>query len=150
MTIEYIKQKKDGSVEGGPFADGAIYIHISDESPLWDQIRDWMATGGVIDPVDPPPVPVTIVDALDFWSRMTNEEADIVYGAMETQPFRIRKIFETAQTFRSDHELWPLLTQMANQLFSEERAAAILAPSQLPPDISGRPAASPEQPIMLE
>ncbi|MGI8395686.1 hypothetical protein ACRYWZ_04855 [Agrobacterium deltaense] len=79
---------------------------------------------------EPPAVtPVTVIFAVDLWSRMTNAEADQVGAAMEAQPFRIRKIFETANSYRSDHELWPLLQQIATTLFGAERAAEILAPS---------------------
>lgn len=73
--------------------------------------------------------PVIIVYKLDLWSRMTDEEADQVGTAMEEQPFRIRKIFESAVSYRSDHELWPLLVQIATALFGEDRASEILAPS---------------------
>lgn len=73
--------------------------------------------------------PVTVVYSVDLWSRMTNAEADQVGAEMEQQPFRIRKIFETANSYRSDHELWPLLAQIATTLFGAERAGEILAPS---------------------
>lgn len=77
----------------------------------------------------PFPEPVTVVYSVDLWSRMTDSEADQVATAMGIQPFRIRKIFETANSYRSDHELWPLLVQIATALFGEDRAAEILAPS---------------------
>lgn len=78
----------------------------------------------------PFPDPVTVVYSVDIWSRMTGAEADQVGAAMAEQSFRVRKIFETANSYRSDHELWPLLVQIATTLFGEERAAQILAPSQ--------------------
>ena len=85
---------------------------------------------GVVVVFEPPVVPpVTVVFAVDLWSRMTDAEADQVGAAMAGQPFRVRKIFETANSYRSDHELWPLLVQIATTLFGEERAAQILAPS---------------------
>lgn len=71
---------------------------------------------------------VTILPAVTLWERMTEAEAEQVAEVMATQPFRTRKIFETAATFRSDHELWPLLESMATQLFGEARAAELLAP----------------------
>lgn len=77
----------------------------------------------------PVAAPVTVVFAVDLWSRMNDAEADQVGAAMAEQPFRIRKIFETANSYRSDHELWPLLAQIATTLFGAERAAEILAPS---------------------
>lgn len=88
--------------------------------------------GNVIEYAPPPAEAVTVVYSVDLWSRMTNAEADQVGAEMENQPFRIRKIFETASSFRSDHELWPLLNQLATALFGEERAAQILAPSNQP------------------
>ncbi len=76
-----------------------------------------------------------MVYSVDFWTRLdggadgNSGEVAQVLAAMEQQPIRTRKIFETANSFRSDHELWPLLNQLATALFGEERAAQILAPS---------------------
>ncbi|MGV1784538.1 MULTISPECIES: hypothetical protein [Agrobacterium] len=75
------------------------------------------------------PDPVTVVYSVDLWTRMTNAEADQVGAAMDQQPFRVRRIFESANSYRSDHELWQLLVQIATDLFGAERAAQILAPS---------------------
>ncbi len=76
----------------------------------------------------PPASPiVTVLPAVTLWERLTDAEAEQVNAAMATQPFRTRQIFLTANTFRSDHELWPLLVQMATDLFGEERAAELLS-----------------------
>ena len=75
------------------------------------------------------PDPVTVVYSVDLWTRMTNAEADQVGAAMDQQPFRVRRIFESANSYRSDHELWQLLVQIATDLFGAERAAQILSPS---------------------
>ncbi|WP_421460603.1 hypothetical protein [Agrobacterium tumefaciens] len=86
-------------------------------------------------PSSPFPEPATILYAVDFWTRLdggvdgNSGEVAQVLAAMEMQPIRIRKIFETANSYRSDHELWPLLQQLATSLFGAERAAEILAPS---------------------
>lgn len=78
--------------------------------------------------VEPEPEPdVTIISAVTLWERMSEDEAEQVETVMAMQPFRTRQIFMTAQTFRSDHELWPLLTHMAAELFGEERASELLA-----------------------
>lgn len=71
--------------------------------------------------------PVTVLPAVTLWERLTNAEADQVNTTMATQPFRTRQIFMTANTFRSDHELWPLLESMATDLFGEERAVQLLS-----------------------
>jgi len=79
-----------------------------------------------------PPIPepepvVTVLPAVTLWERLTEDEADQVNEVMATQSVRTQRIFTTANTFRSDHELWPLLEQMATDLFGEERATSLLA-----------------------
>lgn len=69
-----------------------------------------------------------------LWSRMTNAEAERVEAAMMGQPIRVQNIFRAASSYRSDHELWPLLQSVAVGLFGETRAAEILAASS--PDSS--------------
>lgn len=78
---------------------------------------------------EPEPDPVTVVYPVDLWSRLTNAEAEAVEAAMTTQPIRVQNIFRAASSYRSDHELWPLLKTMAVGLFGAERAAVILAAS---------------------
>lgn len=84
--------------------------------------------GEVVEHTPPMVPPVVVIPAVALWERMTEIEAEQVNEAMATQPFRTRQIFLTANTFRSDHELWPLLEQMATDLFGEIRAAELLAP----------------------
>ncbi|WP_439273532.1 hypothetical protein [Pseudochrobactrum sp. HB0163] len=78
-------------------------------------------------PPKPQPEPVTVMPAVTLWERLSNDEAEQVEAAMAMQPVRVRQIFMTASTYRSDHELWPVLQQVAVQLFGEKRAAEILA-----------------------
>lgn len=114
--------------EGYP--DAAIEISFDQYRELLEFCGARRFVDGVVVVFEPPVViPVTVVFAVDLWSRMTDIEADQVDAAMADQPFRIRKIFETANSYRSDHELWPLLEQIATTLFGAERAAEILAPS---------------------
>ncbi|WP_235889927.1 hypothetical protein [Brucella haematophila] len=81
----------------------------------------------LVEHTPPEPEPdATVLPAVTLWERMTDDEAEQVNAAMATQPFRTRQIFLTANTFRSDHELWPLLVQMATELFGEERAGDLL------------------------
>ncbi|WP_247880179.1 hypothetical protein [Brucella pituitosa] len=91
--------------------------------------RKWQ-DGRVVEYTPPTPEPqpvVTILPAVTLWERLTEDEADRVNEAMATQSVRTQRIFTTANTFRSDHELWPLLEQMATELFGAERAAQLLA-----------------------
>ncbi len=92
-------------------------------------IAEWEAVGNLIEPYLPGPEsePVIIIPAVTLWERLTDSEAIQVNDAMATQPVRTRQIFLTANTFRSDHELWPLLQQVTTNLFGVERAAELLA-----------------------
>lgn len=83
--------------------------------------------GQIVEYTPPFVEPVTVLPAVTLWERLTEAEAEKVNAAMATQPFRTRQIFLTANTFRSDHELWPLLESMATNLFGEARAAELLA-----------------------
>lgn len=76
------------------------------------------------------PEPISVVYAVDLWSRLTDEEALQVGSAMEGQSFRMQNIFRAANSYRSDHELWSLLFLVASTLFGEDRAKVILAPSE--------------------
>lgn len=78
----------------------------------------------------PPPPAIVVVYPVDLWSRMTNAEADQVEARMATQSVRVQNIFKSASSYRSDHELWPLLESMATSLFGSTRASEVLAPSQ--------------------
>ncbi|WP_192798451.1 hypothetical protein [Brucella intermedia] len=102
-----------------------ISVEQHDEFLSWQGLRRW-DNGQVVEYSPPDVDPVAIIPAVTLWERMTDVEAEQVNAAMATQPFRTRQIFLTANTFRSDHELWPLLVQMATDLFGEERAAGLL------------------------
>lgn len=120
-------------IHGEDIPDGTV--DVTDEQ--WREILQscgskLLINGEIVDAEVPPietPEPVTVVYSVDLWSRMTEDEAAQVGAVMDDQPFRVRKIFESASTFRSDHELWPLLEQIATTLFGAERAVEILAPS---------------------
>lgn len=101
-----------------------------------DDYVAWLAEGNMPEPYTlSAEAPVTVVYSVDFWTRLdggpdgNSGEVARVLAAMEQQPIKTRKIFDTANSFRSDHELWPLLNQLATGLFGKERAAQILAPS---------------------
>lgn len=69
---------------------------------------------------------VHILSSSILWQRMTNEEAEQVKAAMESFPFRIQQIFLTSVTFRSDHDLWPILVETATNLFGVERTNELI------------------------
>ena len=90
--------------------------------------------GAIFDPEENellgPQVNVTyFVRAGDLWERVTEEEAEAIEAAIATQPIRIQNIFRARTEYHSNHELFPLLTEIAETLFGKERASEILAPS---------------------
>ncbi|WP_247880622.1 hypothetical protein [Brucella intermedia] len=112
------------------YPEDAIEITQEDWRELLNNSANRRWDGSKVIEYKPPAVkPVTIIPAVTLWERMTDAEAEQVNAAMATQPFRTRQIFLTANTFRSDHELWPLLVQMAIDLFGEARAAELLSPA---------------------
>ena len=100
---------------------GTVNVPLKPGSDYIMKNGEWVHT-----PISPDPV-IVVVPAVTLWERMSEDEAVQVEAAMSTQPFRTRQIFMTAQTFRSDHELWPLLEAMAKELFGEQRAADLLS-----------------------
>ncbi|WP_433762629.1 hypothetical protein [Brucella anthropi] len=134
-TIKLLFKREDGTFVAE--INGLPYHVISSDELYWRLAVDEAGRLGSELKFEPAPEPitgsdVTILPAVTLWERLTETEAEQVNAAMATQPFRTRQIFLTANTFRSDHELWPLLVQMATDLFGEERASQLLAdPSEL-------------------
>lgn len=95
--------------------------------PPEDGRQKWNEETGTWSPL---PTPVIIVYAVDLWSRTDEEEATKIEESMELQPVRLRNIFKSASSYRSDSPLWPLLLGIATTLFGEARAKQLLAPSE--------------------
>jgi len=130
MVIKSVKYTLDGSMLA---TISGISMIVPDDigNRHRSMIADWEAKGNVIEPYVPQPEdPIILsIPAVTLWERMTEAEGEQVEAVMQTQPFRIRQIFTTAQTYRSDHELWPLLQQVATELFGVQRADELLAQS---------------------
>ena len=103
-------------------------------SPLTPIITQWLIDNPDHEilpyiPPEPEPEPPIVIPAVTFWERTTEAEGTAIETMLNQQPFRIRQIFMTAQSYRSDHELWPLLQSAAIGLFGEARADELLAQS---------------------
>ncbi|MBX8799225.1 hypothetical protein HBA92_00480 [Ochrobactrum sp. MR28] len=114
------------AVGGNPSPDdyqaGTIEIPLKpSENHHW-QNDEWV----YVEP-EPEPEAVITIPAVTFWERTTEAEGTAIETMLNQQPFRVRQIFMTAQSYRSDHELWPLLQSAAIGLFGETRAAELLA-----------------------
>lgn len=128
MEITFANYTENGSII--VVIDGQEMIVPNDmENRHRIMLAEWEAGGNVIEAYVPEPeAPAVIsIPAVTLWERMTEAEGEQVEAVMQAQPFRIRQIFTTAQTYRSDHELWPLLQQVATELFGVQRAGDLLA-----------------------
>ncbi|RYE61044.1 MAG: hypothetical protein EOP20_00840 [Hyphomicrobiales bacterium] len=105
-------------------------LYVPDDSANTDRqaVQAWVAGGGKVSPYQPLATIVTLFPA-DLWRRASDGEAERIMAAIDAQPLRIRKIFETARSYQSDDELWPLLVNAATALFGPVRAKELLAPS---------------------
>lgn len=128
MKISSAKYTKFGFVLA-VFDDQEMTIPDDMENGHRIMLAEWEAAGNAIEPYVPEPEAPTVISipAVTLWERMTEAEGEQVESVMQTQPFRIRQIFTTAQSYRSDHELWPLLQQVATELFGAQRAGELLA-----------------------
>lgn len=76
----------------------------------------------------PPPLPLTISkDAI--WRRATDEEAEQMEAALQSQPVRIRRIYDGATFISTADELYVVLEGALVQMFGAERAAQLLEPT---------------------
>lgn len=126
MTIEYIREKSDGSFEGGPFADGSTYVNFSKESPLWKEVEAWIAAGNTPEAyvsVPPPPPPITRRQ-LRLTLVRNGISLSAVEAAIEAMPDGLEKAeaqieWADASTFERSH---PTLLLIASALgLSEEQ-----------------------------
>ena len=112
--------------------DGMPY-HVTPDDPLFAIVVE-MAADAALETeqtmqFEPVISDVTSVMPADLWRRATDDEAEAIEAAMQSQPLRLRRIFQTATSYRSDDELWPLLLGVATELFGSERAEQLLARS---------------------
>ena len=104
------------------YSDGTIEVPLKPSGNHEWQNGEWL----YIEP-EPEPEPAIVIPAVTFWERTTEVAGSAIEAMLNQQSFRVRQIFMTAQSYRSDHELWPLLQTAAIGLFGETRAALLLA-----------------------
>lgn len=142
VTLEYTGETvaDESPLEPGVYLYPAHTTQIVPPAPVEGNMRvfidgswNYKLIDGDSEPTPDPqdvPAPVVIVYPVDLWYRLTDEEAEQVESAMSTQSIRVQNIFKFASSYRSDNEFWTLLNEFAIQLFGEERAGEILAPSE--------------------
>lgn len=76
----------------------------------------------------PPPTPPIVVALGDFWSRLTDEDAEEFDGAMMAKPIRLRRLYQAEQTAYSEGtELFDAVSATLVDLFGQARRNALLA-----------------------
>lgn len=112
-----------------PMVVGADYILFAPSISAADR-KKVMTLAKKNNPEAVIPAPVTVLYKVDFYRRMTDEEAEAVEDEIAKQPVKQRRIFESANSFRSDAPEWQTLNALAGALFGAARAKVILAPSE--------------------
>lgn len=126
MSIEYIREKSDGSFEGGPFADGATYVNFTKESPLWQEVEEWIAAGNTPEAYVVTPRPTTAITRRQLRLTLVRNGISLsaVEAAIEAMPEGLEKAeaqieWADASTFERSH---PTLLLIASALgLSEEQ-----------------------------
>lgn len=131
LIIDVDYSYTDLSGENERLRASAVYRANDNYSPLTALLTQWLAENPDHEilpyiPPEPEPEPPIVIPAVTFWERTTEAEGTAIEAMLNQQPFRIRQIFMAAQSYRSDHEIWPLLRGAAVQLFGENRAAELL------------------------
>lgn len=130
MTFRNVRYAANGSINA---ERAGVQIGIPNDiaNADYQAVIAWEADGNTIAPYEPSvgSDAVIVLYPADLWRRASDEEAVAIDEAMQTQPLRLRRIFQNAQTFQSNDELWPLLFAAAVDLFGDARARQLLATS---------------------
>ncbi len=126
MPIQYIREKSDGSFEGGPFADGSTYLNFTKESPLWQEVEEWIAAGNTPEAYVAAPLPSPPITRRQLRLTLVRNgiSLSIVEAAIEAMPEGLEKAeaqieWADASTFERSH---PTLLLIASALgLSEEQ-----------------------------
>jgi hypothetical protein len=90
-----------------------------------------ITSGVTIQPYVPPALPEEppySVSVEEFWTRMTDAEAESFDAAMWTAPpLRLRRAFNAASSLTKDTELFGFVKDILTTLFGAKRSSAILA-----------------------
>lgn len=71
----------------------------------------------------------TIIYKADIWRRATDAEASIIDGALNSQPVRLRRLWQDSQTLATTDEMYPVVLQAFQEAFGVGRARTLLEPS---------------------
>lgn len=137
MNIIEIRHGKDADVLNFIIDDDGDefdFCYRADDtiSPLTAVLTQYLADNDgqyTVLPYDAPPPPPYRISKSTPWIRMTDDEAELITGAMQQAPSRQKGIYDAATYLSSDDPLWGALHDMiAATLGSSSRADELLAP----------------------
>ncbi len=115
----------------GDTSDCDYVTRPGDDSPINLALQEFLATnpGFPKNPYVPPISGAYRIAKTAPWRRMTDEEAELITGAMRQANARQKAIYDAASYLSSDDPLWSTLHDMiAATLGSASRADELLAP----------------------
>lgn len=102
--------------------DGSPVTRILNEEELTDVLKQYGLPGPIVPAL-------TVIPKNLIWSRATNEEAELMENALQSQPVRLRRIYEGATFISTEDELYGVLRSALEALFGSERAGELLQPT---------------------
>ncbi len=134
VTLDWHAESEE-NVAGETHQNDSYALLPDDPYGLAPALRQWMVDHSgeytilpYVPPADPGPQPYRIAKSTP-WLRMTDEEAELITGAMQQAPSRQKGIYDAATYLSSDDPLWAALHDMiATTLNSSTRADELLAP----------------------
>lgn len=74
-----------------------------------------------------PPIPPRVVYKADIWRRASEAEAETMDAMLNSQPVRLRRMWEDAVHLQSNDELFATIEAALTSAFGSERASELLA-----------------------
>ncbi|MDZ5448969.1 hypothetical protein [Labrys sp. ZIDIC5] len=72
---------------------------------------------------------LTVIYKADIWRRATEEEAEIIDAQLNSQPIRLRRMWQDSQTLATTDEMYASVKSAFESAFGAERAAQLLEPT---------------------
>lgn len=89
-------------------------------------VQEGNPVGEYVEP-PPPPAPPKVVALGDFWTRITDEEAEQFDDAMMAKPIRLRRLYMAEQSAYTEHtELFDAVSEVLADLFGDARRDELL------------------------
>lgn len=131
----FVDMTVQGPLEGDEPEDLVYVLGPTDPHGIAPEVRAavalWIVDGKPVgEYVEPPPLPAPpqIVSLSDFWTRITDDEAEQFDDAMMANPIRLRRLYMAEQTaYTEGTELFEVVSATLVQLFGQVRRDQLFA-----------------------